>query len=131
MEVIEIKPTEVPDDELFFIDVENHWIYPYLKSARFENIIQGYGDNTFRPDKEINRAEAVKILLEALKVDLAVDTPAIYNDIDRDAWYMDYLNFATAKGIVNGYGDGTFRPGSNMSRAEAVKIVYMIFGVDF
>lgn len=109
-----------------FTDVKNHWILPYARIAKEKNIIGGYKNGSFKPDKSITRSEALKILLEAKKIDLTTDFAAEYEDIERNAWYMKYLNFAVEKGIVKGYEDSTFRPLNNISRSESLKIVYKI-----
>ena len=38
------------------------------------------------------------------------------------------MKMAAAHGILTGYPDGTLRPKQSVTRAEAVKILYSIFG---
>lgn len=119
---------KVKDDdnggEVYFLDVKNHWVLPLLRLSQSKNVIEGYSDNTFRPDKPTQRVEALKILLESLAVDLETDLISTYKDIQQGSWYMKYLNFATDRAFVHGYGDGTFGPGRSITRAEALKIIY-------
>ena len=67
--------------------------------------------------------EALKILLEAAKVDLSADSKVYFKDTVLGAWYMKYVNFAEENGILNGFDDGTYAPGRNLTRAEAARIV--------
>lgn len=46
-----------------FTDVKGHSLYDYIEYAYYHNIIQGYDDNTFRPNQPITMEEATKVLL--------------------------------------------------------------------
>lgn len=46
-----------------------------------------------------------------------------FTDYDDDAWYYYDVEDMYEEGVVNGMGDGTFAPGNNVSRAEALKMV--------
>ena len=48
---------------------------------------------------------------------------------DIPFWAKEDLKIATAQGILNGYPDGTLKPERSVTRAEAVKILYTIFGI--
>jgi len=41
-----------------------------------------------------------------------------FSDVPENAWYTEAVNNLTAKGIINGYEDGTFGPNKNVNRAE-------------
>ncbi|ADQ05491.1 S-layer domain-containing protein [Caldicellulosiruptor owensensis OL] len=53
-----------------------------------------------------------------------------YSDVDSKAWYYKNIQLVSAKGITNGYPDGTFRPNSNVTRAEFAKMVVETFQFD-
>ncbi len=96
-------------------------------------IVQGYEDNTFRPDRSINRAEFTKIIVEAVYDDSEIlscleNTNSLLKDVERDAWFAKYVCVAAAKQIVQGYPDGTFRPSQDISFVEAAKIIAIAFG---
>lgn len=91
-------------------------------------IINGNPDGTFRPNNPINRAELTKMVTEMMEV----VKPGLYNeecfnDIEMDQWYTEPVCRAKSQGWINGYGDGTFRPGDNATRAEAIKIILTVF----
>ena len=82
-------------------------------------------DGTLRPDEPVSRAGALKILLQAFRIEPAsssIDNP--FTDVPVDAWFASYVESAVAAGMISGFGDGTFRPGEPMTRAGAVKILY-------
>lgn len=108
-------------------DIGNHWAEDYINDLVDLGAIQGYSDNTFKPNNQINRAEALKILLAAEGVDesdydastMAVDL----DDVASGSWYEPYVAIAIELGLVQGYPDNTFRPEQPISRGEFVKIV--------
>lgn len=99
----------------------------YLQS---NNIIQGYEDNTFRPDNLINRVEFLKIVLESANVPLDVTASTGFSDLDENQWYGPYVKKAKNEGWVEGYPDNTFRPLNNINKIEALKILGEVQGWD-
>ena len=89
----------------------------YLASIQ---ILNGYEDGSFRPNMPITRAEFATV---ASRFDnLAATSTNAFPDI-AEHWAKVYINSAYAKGWVNGYPDGTFKPELNITRAEVVKVV--------
>lgn len=100
-----------------------------IYSAVRYDIVRGYSDGTFRPDTDINRAEAVSILHKAARLDIfdpsaAALDPLVFTDVTPADWFTASLDIATRLSIVSGYSDGTFGPAKPITRAEAAKIVY-------
>lgn len=50
-------------------DFEGGWAEGYISACRAMGIVAGYGDGTFRPGQPVNTAEALTMLINALKVD--------------------------------------------------------------
>lgn len=106
-----------------FFDVKD--IHPNAKAINglFQSkVIGGYEDGTFRPDAEISRAELAKMIVASKT------TPAItaYHDCFTDVkqeWFAPYICYAKSKIWIEGYSDGSFKPDSKVSRAEAVKVI--------
>ncbi len=95
-----------------------------------EGIIQGYDDGTFKPNQPINRAEALKIVLIAFQLENSKQAEIIFNDVSDDDWFGQYVSVGVEKGIVQGYGDGSFRPGNQVNFVEALKMGLEAKGVD-
>ncbi len=83
-------------------------------------IISGYPDGNFRPQKTINRAEALKLIFESLGIDIEEDVESGFPDVEKDQWYAKYVTQAKKRGLISGYPDGSYRP------AQPVKIVEFI-----
>ncbi len=100
-----------------------------IKFLKEKGVITGYPDGTFRPEGTLNRAEAVKILLNANNIEPEEsETPFV--DVETNDWFASYVGTAVRKGIVRGYGDGTFKPANTISRAEFLKIAIESAGIE-
>ncbi len=116
---------------LAYSDVNDNTVYKEAIEYATENgLVKGYEDNSFKPEKRINRAEFVKILVEAKlnsnPQEMAADC---FYDVPKDAWYASYVCYAKEQGIIKGYDDGNFRPGSDVNLVEAAKIFVNVFGL--
>lgn len=103
-----------------FNDVsKNDWYYDYAAAAYELNVITSR--YTFRPNDSINRAEAVAMVVR-LSDALTYQKYSQFNDVNANAWYAPYIDAAYRYGVVEGYGDGSFRPANNLTRAEAAVV---------
>jgi hypothetical protein len=95
-----------------------------------EGIVSGYPDGTFGPDRTMNRAEFLKIVLEATQSEPhCSDTRSFFSDVPLDAWFAAYVCRAKQLNLIQGYPDGTFRPGATINFAEAAKIIAHATGI--
>ena len=108
----------------------------YLNAVKWgvvTGIIKGYGDNTFRPNKEISRAEMaafsyrfIKYIVDGeptdeLKVDCNFrDSASIAND------FREAVNVCANLGIIQGFPDGSFRPNATANRGQAATILVRV-----
>lgn len=99
-----------------------HWAYNYIYTAYIQNIVSGYNDGKFMPNKSISRAEAVKIVLFAAKISVIEGLTNIFTDV-ADDWYVDVIKTAHYYKFINGYGDGTFGPNDEITRGEAAVVL--------
>lgn len=82
-------------------DVDSHWAEEHIYEASSYGWIAGYEDDTFKPDKAINRAEAMTLVNRVLKrvpesKDDLLDGMTIWNDnTDTTAWYYLAVQEAT------------------------------------
>jgi len=111
-------------------------ITPYaaaIEALKSSGVIEGYSDPSnpsgqaalFRPDKTINRAEFLKIILESRGK--TAEGSNCFPDVE-DEWFAPYVCTAKEEGIVSGYPDGTFKPEQTISFVEAAKILSLAYG---
>jgi hypothetical protein len=109
------------------------WQKAWVYTAQSRNIVQGYSDEIFNPNKSINRAEALKVILLAFGItqesidEANQNTNLPFSDIADTDWFKGYIAYAYKNDILSGYSDNTFKPGNLMTRAEASKIIANIW----
>ncbi|WP_261131739.1 S-layer homology domain-containing protein [Bacillus sp. Marseille-Q3570] len=52
-----------------------------------------------------------------------------FTDVPSGSYYADAVMYLTSEGHLNGYGDGTFKPMNDISRAEAAKVLMSAKGL--
>lgn len=117
-----------------FTDVTSaHPHYQAIITLHERGVIEGYTNNTFRPDQPVNRAEALKIILLGSGIfspDIQEDF-SVFPDVVPGVWYAKYV--AKAKNLKIVAGDATtglFRPGDTINLAEILKILIEANGVE-
>lgn len=93
-------------------------------------IIDGFEDNTFRADEDLTRAQLVKVICTLLGYTDISTCDTSFSDVKANHWASGYINFASSKGIVAGFEDGTFRPDDKVSYEQAVKMVVCALGYE-
>lgn len=114
-------------------DISGHKYENAIWYVYNNDIVQGYEDGSFKPDQNINRAELLKIVVEAKYNNEfnAYDGMNCFTDVKADQWYAKYVCFAEDMNLVEGYGDGSFKPSNNINFVEALKIVMIGMGYDY
>jgi len=106
-----------------FSDISKHWAEESIKQAVLDGIITGFPDGTFRPDKPVSRAEFTVMLACALELDGSGASLPFTDRAEIGAWAEEAIAHAVRVGIVNGYGDGRFRPNVPITRSEMATMI--------
>ena len=107
-----------------FSDVpDNSWYAGYINCLADLGILEGDGDGKYRPEDPITREEFTAMVCKFYEVVLLTAGNTAFPDVDSNGWAYFYIITAVDLGWVIGYEDGTFRPTSNITRAEAVTLV--------
>ena len=90
-------------------------------------IMEGFADDTFRPNEPITRAQVVRLLYREAGSP-AVDVYPAHGFSDVPPWVEDAVRWAAGEDIATGYDDGTFRPNEPITRAAVVRMKYRLAG---
>lgn len=111
-----------------FSDVSaDKWYNNAVSTLSNMGVIGGYADGTFRPDAPISRAEFAKIAVSFTQ-NTGSATYNYFTDVKTTDWFAPYVTAAKDAGLIEGYSDGSFKPESKITRAEACAIVNRTLG---
>ncbi|MHA6484864.1 S-layer homology domain-containing protein [Paenibacillus sp. strain BS8-2] len=113
-----------------YTDIAGHWAEASILKASEQGWITGYEDGTFRPQRQVTRAEFVAMLVRAL--DLPIPSPPQPSFADHGSipqWAIGYAAAAKEAGLVEGYADGNFQGNKPISRTEMAVLIVRAEGV--
>lgn len=110
----------IPDSVEVYSDISDHFAKSYIEELSKKGVINGFEDGSFRPNDNVTRAQAAKIIALALGVDTNGD--ATFDDVSKDVWYNSFVSSLASKGIVKGDGS-KFRPDNLITREDAAVII--------
>lgn len=102
--------------------------YKYIEILRYYQATNGYADGSFKPKNTITRAEALKMIVDGLKISKQTCTTLPFTDLPTGHWINDYVCTAYQTGIATGSGN-SFKPWVNITRAEFVKMLVKAKGL--
>ena len=103
------------------------WYNTAVSTLSRLGILGGYEDGTFRPNSGITRAEFAKIAVSFFEYE-GIEAENVFTDVAHGSWYEDFVAAAAEIGLIEGYEDGSFRPESGITRAEACTIINRTLG---
>ena len=122
-----IGAKEVENDKLS--DIEGRWSTKAIKHLVSEGIITGYPDSTFKPSKDVTRAEFATMVYKHLKKENKLTQGNLNKLSDiQSHWAKQSIEGIANSGAIKGYPDGTFKPNNNITRAEVSTVVSLIDG---
>ncbi len=104
-----------------FNDIQAHWAKENLEVLAAHEMINGYEDQSFQPDKKITRAEVIKLIVSALNLTDTSNDPSNFSDI-HNHWAASYIETAFQNNLVKG-NDSKFQPNDNINRQELIAIM--------
>ncbi|MCI3920920.1 S-layer homology domain-containing protein [Paenibacillus sp. TRM 82003] len=105
----------------------NHWASAAIDQARSGQLLNGYPDGTYQPDKAITRAEMIWIVAASLQVDIVPENnDSLYTDM-AGHWAAGAARVLHERELITGFEDGSFRPNATLTRAEAVTMLNRLF----
>jgi DNA-binding beta-propeller fold protein YncE len=118
-----------------FPDVDaDHWALDYVEYVVAQNIVGGYEDGTYHPEREVTRgqmsiyvARAMVAPTTSVLADYVPAEPRNFPDVTTDHWAYTYVEYCVEQGIVGGFLDGTYRPDTVVTRDQMAVYVARAF----
>ena len=98
------------------------------------NIIGGYEDGSYHPERNIKRSEITKMICVALnggkEPNVSTNTTPTFSDVrgTSAAWAEGYIESCVAQGIISGVGGGRFSPNGNVTGTQLAKMLLVSLG---
>lgn len=94
-------------------------------------VVQGINNsNVFAPSRFIDRAQILKILMKLMAYEEPQTvTRRPFVDIPTREWYSPFVWMGKQLGFIDGYPDGSFKPAQLVNKAEAMKMMYRVLGI--
>ena len=123
-----VEPVDPPAWENPFTDVaEKDWYYSAVQFAVDNHLFYGVSDTDFSPNSNMTRGMLATVLYRLAK-EPETNAGDLFNDVADGQYYTEAVAWAAGKGIVNGYGDGTFGPGNSITREQLAVMLWRYAG---
>lgn len=104
-----------------FSDTQNHWCEKMIKEFEESGFVQGYGDETFRPDSDITKAEFCKIVNSYMGYEVSGEWQSANVEMAREKGYL----------VVNDVEDNITREEAFVALAKIMKLDNVEIDVSF
>jgi hypothetical protein len=131
-----VTPTTVATPTGCVLDFEDvsqtDWFYTYVQWMYCHAVVSGYhsvppcaqeGRSCFRPNDNTTRAQITKVVVLAFAFQMNTSGGPHFSDVPVSSTFYRYIETAKNLGLIDGYPDGTYRAGNQVTRAQIAKIV--------
>ena len=106
----------------YFPDVpEQHWASCDIDKLAMNDVVVGYPDKMFKPNRNVSRAEFATMLVKGFNMDnCSLEPKCIFSDVPAGNWANPMIAKAVDEQLMKGYPNGRFMPNNHVTRAEAL-----------
>jgi len=107
-----------------FDDVRGHWVEAAANDLASRLVVAGIGEGRFEPNRTVTRGEFTAMLVRALGLgNGSVTGAASFGDVSKAHRFAGAIHSAVSLGLLEGFEDGSFRPGAAINREQAMTIL--------
>ena len=99
------------------------WYYDAAEYVNEKGLITGTANRTFSPNLSVSRAMMTTVLWR-MAGQPDVENAQSFTDVAADSWYAKAVAWAQSSGVVTGYGDGVFKPNTDVTRQQMAAMLY-------
>ena len=104
-----------------FPDVPNsYWASCDIDKLAINNVVVGYPDGMFKPNRNISRAEFATMLVKGFNMCPDGHTTSKFRDVSTSNWANPAIAKAVDEDLLRGYPNHTFKPHNPVTRVEAL-----------
>ncbi|WP_167434103.1 cadherin-like beta sandwich domain-containing protein [Paenibacillus silvae] len=110
-----------------FHDTRNHWAEKAITALEAAGVIHGSGEQKFRPNQPITRAEMAAVLARLLVWE---EPSADHRFTDtQGSWARSVIDHMAEAGIIRGTGNDRFSPDASATREQAIMMILRMLTV--
>ena len=107
-----------------FPDVPNgYWAACDIDKLAINDVVVGYPDGMFKPNRNISRAEFATMLVKGFNLDCDMCNTSSFSDVPSSNWANAAIAKAVDENLLKGYPNGKFEPNHPVTRAEALTTI--------
>jgi PKD repeat protein len=101
-----------------------HWAFHEIQACYTAGIVKGYDDDLYHPEYTVTRDQMAVYVSRGLvspSGDAGIpdpEPPASFSDVPTNHWAYKHIEYAVSQKVVQGYEDGTYRPGLTVDRGQ-------------
>jgi hypothetical protein len=115
------------DDLKKYFGLGEHWAKTQIISLATLGIVEGYTDNSFRPQQAITRGEFATWLCRATKLKTSLPEKDVFFDVPKEHWRAPYIKAVVDAGYMKGQKDNIFGVDSTFKRTDAALMIAKAF----
>ena len=114
-------PTASTVGGCMFPDVPNgYWAACGIDKLALNDVVVGYPDGLFKPNRNISRAEFATMLVKGFNMNAHGAKTNKFSDVSQSNWANAAIAKAVNEDLLRGYPNHTFKPNANVTRVEAL-----------
>lgn len=109
------------------------WATNAIELVQEKNVMTGFGDGTFQPSRNLNRAEALVLIFRTKGIDanlISDNKRSTFSDVPRGSWFEKSVIYSTEKGWIKGFPDGKFHPEKELNKAELSVLLQRVYELE-
>ncbi|GGG14148.1 S-layer homology domain-containing protein [Paenibacillus abyssi] len=100
-----------------FADLSGHWANDDVSLLASKWLVDGMSESRFAPNEPLTRAQFAALLVRSLGLKEQSQIP-VFNDVNAGDWFAGAVGTAADKGLIQGFGNGDFRPDEEITREQ-------------
>jgi hypothetical protein len=111
-------------DLMSFPDVPpDYWAYQGIMACWADYIVEGYPDGLYHPESAVTRDQMAVFIARGGARELSPPEEPTFTDVPPDHWAYASIEHLAADHVVEGYDDGTYRPGVTVTRGQTAVFI--------